>query len=124
MRCHARRLGPRRDVARAPIVATRLQVQRVHRIGPLAQSRGHGVKTEDGAGIGQGDADSGRTEAMLVYLRPGSPRSTCAIPIVPDLSLATDTRNFLVAFGLVVAGLLPMGIQQRPSAEYVACPSV
>lgn len=45
---------------------------------------------------------------MLVYPRRGFPRSTCAFPTVPDFSLATDLRNFLVAFGLVVAGLLPI----------------
>ena len=52
--------------------------------------------------------DAGRDEAVLVYPRRASLHPTCAIAIVPDLSLTADLRNFLSAFALVVAGLLPI----------------
>jgi len=45
---------------------------------------------------------------VLVYLRRGLPRSPRALSIVPELSLAADLRNFLSAFALVVASLLPI----------------
>ncbi len=45
---------------------------------------------------------------MLVYPRHVFSRPNRVLPIVPDISLTADLRNFLVAFGLVVAGLLPI----------------
>jgi len=47
-------------------------------------------------------------KAVLVYARLALPRTERANPAVSELSLAADLRNFLVAFVLVVAGLLPI----------------
>jgi multiple antibiotic resistance protein len=45
---------------------------------------------------------------VLVYPRPALPSIERTNSAVPELSLAADLRNFLVAFVLVLAGLLPI----------------
>ena len=99
MDCDLRGLRARDEIAHARVLPSGQHVQRVHRLGPLAQARGDRVEAEERASGGHGrqrgaDARSSRRPPVLVYRRPHV--------------LPTTSANFLTALLLVVGGLLPI----------------